>query len=90
MQRLIDELKDKTHLCGAVQSVVNSIYQNNNTVAIFEKVFNELVNDADHEAGDMDIKTINEATVLLQDIDLLDKRSNPKKLHWLHTKLLDL
>ena len=88
LQRLIDELKDKTHLCGAVQSVVNSVYQNDNTVAIFEKVFNESVNDADHETGDIDIKKINEATVLLQNIGLLDRRSNPKKLHWLHTKLL--
>ena len=88
LQRLIDELKDKTHLCGAVQSVVNSVYQNDNTVAIFEKVFNESVNDADHEAGDIDIKKINEATVLLQDIGLLDRHSNPKKLHRLHTKLL--
>ena len=83
LQRLIDELRDKTHNCGAVQSVVNSVYQNDNAVAIFEIVLNELF-----EADDIDIKKINEATVLLQDIGLLDRRSNPKKLHWLHTKLL--
>ena len=37
--KVIDELKDKTHRCSAVQSVVNNVYQNNNIVAIFEKVF---------------------------------------------------
>ena len=88
LQRLIDELKDKTLLCSAVRSVVNNVYQNDNTVAIFEKVFNESVNDTDHEAGEIGIKKINEATVLLQNIGLLDRRSNLKKLHWLHTKLL--
>ena len=79
LQRLIDELKDKTLLCSAVQSVVNNVYQNDNTVAIFEKVFNESVNNTDHEAGEFGIKKINEATVLLQNIGLLDRRSNPKK-----------
>ena len=33
-------------------------------------------------------KKINKATVFLQDIGLLDTSNSPKKLHWLHTKLL--
>ena len=39
LQKLIDELKDKTHLCSAVQSVVNNVYQNDSMGSILEKVY---------------------------------------------------
>ena len=88
IQKLIDELKGKSYLCSALQSVVNNIFQNSNTLTVFKKVFNESLNGSDHEADEIDKNRISEANIVLQEIGLLDRCNRPKKLHWLHTKLL--
>ena len=67
----------------------NSVYQNDITLAIYAwKGFNESINNTDHEASEIDKKEVNEVTVSLQDIGLLDRCDSPKDLHWLLTKLL--
>ena len=40
IQKLTDQLKGKSYLCSALQSVVDSIFQNSNTLIVFKKVFN--------------------------------------------------
>ena len=60
LEKLIDELKGKSYLCSALQSVVNNIFQNSNTLTLFKKVFNESVNASDHEADEIDKNKINQ------------------------------
>ena len=59
LEKLIDELKGKSYLC-TLQSVVNNIFQNSNTLTLFKKVFKESVNASDYEADEIDKNKINQ------------------------------
>ena len=87
-ERLSNELKSKSHLWIAVQSIISASVELDNTAVVIKQNLKSICNDIELEgkSNEMDFA---ESYAILRDIGLFNSSTNrPEKLHWLHTKLL--
>ena len=84
-ERLSDELKSKSHLWIAVQSIISASAEHDNKAVVIKQNLKSICNNIELKGKSNEM----EFAERLCDIGLFNSSTNrPEKLHWLHTKLL--
>ena len=88
LERLNDELKSKSHLCSAVQSIMSASAEHDSTAVVIKQNLKNICNNMELESNSSETE-LAECNAILRDIGIFNCKTNrPEKLHWLHIKLL--